>query len=390
MNCERALHDKDQLKALDAKLTCIGVQVLILLFFIPVFVLTAEAQESPVNPASQSTATLATGVIQGKVLDESGATLSGAGVTLTGLRTGVAYSTRTDSVGDYSFTGLQADEFKITASAHGFDSFTIADIALASGQNLDLAPIVMHVAAVSSKVEVTASQREVAEAQMKSEQKQRILGVLPNYYVAYFHDPVPLSAGQKMRLAFRLAIDPVTVGIDAAQAGLQTNDKNFKEYGTGAEGFAKRFAAAYAEDASGTMIGSGLLPALLHQDPRYYYKGTGSTASRALYALSWTFRCKGDNGNWQVNYSSIIGNVATTALSDLYYPKAIRDDGVQTLKYSLLSMASQGVSALLQEFVFKRVTSHANDPGKEASSDSTVGGSSHLKQGAPTDKSDLR
>jgi hypothetical protein len=234
----------------------------------------------------------------------------------------------------------------------------------------------MHVAVVSSNVEVTATRREIAEAQMKSEQQQRIFGVLPNYYVVYFPDPVPLSAGQKMRLAFRLAIDPVNIGIDAAQAGLEANSKNFKEYGTGAEGFGKRFAAAYVGDLSGTIIGSGILPALLRQDPRYYYKGTGTFTARVLYALSWSFRCKGDNGKWQLNYSSILGNLATTGISNLYLPEAIRTDGVQTLKYSLLNLASQGVSSVLQEFVFKRITSHANDPGK-GSSDSTLNASHH-------------
>src|SRR5689334_9438967 len=98
MTFEKALHDQEssdlrlgQLKALHGKPTRIGVQSMILLFLVPVFVLTAEAQQSPLNPASQSTATVASGVIQGKVLDESGATLSDAAVTLTGLRTGVAY-----------------------------------------------------------------------------------------------------------------------------------------------------------------------------------------------------------------------------------------------------------------------------------------------------------
>lgn len=340
-----------------------------LLFVVQALALTALTQEAASGSVGHDNAGVSNGLVQGTILDASGATMSGVRVTLTGSQTGAAYSTRTDPAGRYSFTGLQAEEFKIEASLSGFDPFMIAGIALTSGQNLELLPIVMHLAIVASKVEVVASQREVAEAQMKSETKQRLLGVLPNYYVVYFRDPAPLSAGQKMRLALRLSIDPVNIGIDAAQAGLQTNSENFAEYGTGAEGFAKRFAAAYAGDVIGTMIGSGLLPALLRQDPRYYYKGTGTVTSRILYALSWSFRCKGDNGKWQFNYSSILGNIATTSISNLYLPKAIRDDPSQTLKYSVLSLASQGMSALLQEFVFKRLTSHANDPGKVGTSD---------------------
>jgi hypothetical protein len=338
-----------------------------LLFSIVALALTAGGQELPSTSATRSGATVETGTIRGTVFDPSGATLSDAGLTLTNIRTGATYNTQTDSVGCFVFPELQADEFSLNISVAGLDSFTIARIALASGQNLDLAPIKMRLAEVSSKVEVTASKWDIAEAQMKSEQKQRLLGVLPNFYVVYFNDPVPLSAGQKMRLALRQTVDPVSIAIDAAYAGLQTNNKKFAEYGTGAEGFGKRFAAAYLNDATGTIIGSGILPALLHQDPRYHYKGTGTVSSRMLYALSWSFRCRGDNGKWQVNYSSLMGNLATAGISQLYYPKALRDDGAQILQSSLLSFASEGVSALLQEFVFKRLTSHANEAGKGGS-----------------------
>ncbi|MBV9441490.1 MAG: carboxypeptidase regulatory-like domain-containing protein, partial [Acidobacteriaceae bacterium] len=222
--------------------------------------------------------------------------------------------------------------------------------------------ITLYLAAVSSKTEVTASKQEVAEAQMKSEVEQRLLGFLPNYYVVYFKDPVPLNAGQKMRLAFRLSIDPVTFGLAAVQAAVETNSKDFEAYGTGAEGFAKRYAAAYADGFIGTMVASGLLHAVLRQDPRYYYKGTGTVRSRVLYALSWSFRCKGDDGKWQIAYSSLIGNVASSTISGLYYPNGI--SASQTVKNSMLNLASQGVDALFQEFLFKRLTTHSKDPGK--------------------------
>lgn len=340
--------------------------MLLLFLFV---VLPADGQDGPSPPISRTTATVSTGMIQGSVLDSSGATLSGASVALTGARTGAAYNTRTDSAGVYAFTALQQDEFALTVSAGGFELFTMSGIALASGQNREVPPVVLRLAVITSAVEVIASRRDVAEAQMKSEEQQRLLGFVPNYYVVYFPDPIALSPGQKIRLALRLAIDPVNIGIDAAQAGFETNSRNFKEYGAGAQGFGKRFAAAYAGDVTGTVIGSGVLPAVLHQDPRYYYKGTGAVGSRMLYALSYSFRCKGDNGKWQPNYSAILGNLASAGLSDLYLPKAIRNDDVQMVKYSLLGLASQGVNALLQEFVFKRITSHAGELGKEPKPD---------------------
>src|SRR5207248_2519656 len=185
---------------------------------------------------------------------------------------------------------------------------------------------------------------------------------LPNYYVVYFKNPAPLNASQKMRLAFRLSVDPVTFGLAAVQAATETNSKDYAAYGTGAKGFAKRYAAAYADGFIGTMIGSGLLHATLRQDPRYYYKGTGTVRARVLYALSWSFRCKGDNGNWQINYSSLLGDIASSSISGPYDPKGINPS--QTAKYIALNVASRGVDALFQEYLFKRITTHANEPGK--------------------------
>ncbi len=313
-------------------------------------------------PALQTVDLAASAVIQGTILDEAGGTVVGAALTLTNIDTGETRTTESDSLGTYFFSGLRASDFTLLISARGFSSFTNQRITLASNQTLQLPQITLHLAAVSSNTQVTASKEEVAEAQMKSEVKQRLLAFLPNYYVVYFQDPVPLNAGQKMRLAFRLTVDPVTFGLAAVQAANETNSKDYAAYGTGAEGFAKRYAAAYADGFIGTVIGSGLLHAVLRQDPRYYYKGTGTVRARVLYALSWSFRCKGDNGKWQINYSSLLGDIASSEISGLYYPNGI--SGSQTAKSTMLNVASRGVNALFQEFLFKKITTHANEPGK--------------------------
>jgi len=328
-----------------------------------IFQVAVWPQEVTTGSVPQSAAIAVTGIVQGRVLDQAGAAVAAAPVNLT-FETGESHTTNTDVDGSYSFPALLAGEFALTVTAPGFTSSTNPRILLAPGQTLQLPDITLQVAAFSSHAEVTASKREVAEAQMQSEVKQLLIGFLPNYYVVYFKDPAPLNAGQKMRLAFRLAIDPVNFGIDAVQAAAETNSKNYEEYGTGAEGFGKRYAAAYADDFIGTVVGSGLFPALLRQDPRYYYKGTGTVRSRVLYALSWSFRCKGDNGKWQVNYSSLLGDIASASISNLYYPNAISNSAGETVKNSVLDLASRGVNALFQEFLFKKITTHSNDPGK--------------------------
>src|SRR4051812_37172473 len=335
--------------------TAVRFSALLLLSSFPAFV---WAQPRALQPADL----VASAVIQGTVFDEGGGTVAKAAVTLTNVDTAEKRTIESDSVGNYSFSALPAGAFTLVISAQGFSPFTDPQITLASNQTLQLPGITLHVAAVSSNTDVSASKQEIAEAQMKSEVKQRLIGFLPNYYVAYFKNPAPLNASQKMRLAFRLSIDPVTFGLAGVQAATETNSKDYAAFGTGAEGFAKRYAAAYADGFIGTMVGSGLLHAALRQDPRYYYKGTGSVGARVLYALSWSFRCKGDNGKWQIAYSSLLGDIASSGISGLYNPQGI--NGSQTVKYTMLNLASQGVNALLQEFLFKRMTTHTNEPGK--------------------------
>jgi len=174
-------------------------------------------------------------------------------------------------------------------------------------------------------VEVGLSKTELSEEQIKVEEKQRVLGVLPNFYVSYIPDAAPLSSKQKFKLAGKTVIDPFTFVFVGGAAGVQQAQNHFREYGQGAQGYGKRFAAGYADMVAGTFIGSAILPSLLKQDPRYFYKGTGSKPSRFLYAIGNSVICKGDNGRWQPNYSNILGNLAAGGISNLYYPPQDRD-----------------------------------------------------------------
>jgi hypothetical protein len=239
------------------------------------------AQTTLSHPTGRTTDMPSNGTLQGTVLDASGGLLSGAEITVTNVQTSETRVIRTDAAGAYAFTCIPAGAYRFTVSVPSFDSFTNPEITLKSGQTLQLPPVMMQVTVVSTSVEVTASNHEVAEAQMKSEEKQRILGILPNYYTAYYQNPAPLSAGQKMRLALRSAIDPFNFAASAAQAASEVNSKDFQAFGTGAEGFGKRYAAAYADNFSGTVLGSGVMPALLHQDP-FAAKATTESGSQII------------------------------------------------------------------------------------------------------------
>src|SRR4029077_701933 len=100
------------------------------------------------------------------------------------------------------------------------------------------------------------------------------------------------------------------------------------------------------------MIGGAILPSLLHQDPRYFYQGTGTKKSRGLHAISALIIIKGDNGHWQLNYSNLGGDLASAAISNGYYPESKRGAGLVFQNFAITT-ATHICVRLLQEFVFR-------------------------------------
>jgi hypothetical protein len=207
-------------------------------------------------------------------------------------------------------------------------------------------------------VDVTPTPVELAERQIKAQEQQRLFGVLPNFFVSYLPDAVPLNTRQKFQLSWKSRLDPVQFGVVGIVSGIQQARNDFSGFGDGAEGYAKRYAAAYANILTRSLISQVALPSLFKQDPRYFYKGTGSTASRIGYAISRAVIKKGDNGRWQPNYSGILGSLAAGGLSNLYYPAENRKGIQLTFENAAIGIGGAAVGHLAQEFLFKRLTSH--------------------------------
>jgi len=98
----------------------------------------------------------------------------------------------------------------------------------------------------------------VAEAEIKDEEKQRVLGVIPNFYVTYNSTAAPLAPKQKFELAWKATVDPINFGLTGAIAGIEQAANSYSGYGQGAQGYAKRYGASYADSAIGTFIGSAI------------------------------------------------------------------------------------------------------------------------------------
>jgi hypothetical protein len=300
--------------------------------------------------------------IHGSVMDGNGAACEGVRVVLDqASRPTSSRAVTTDSSGRFDFPDVPAGEFKLTLSANGFAAKAMSGT-LHSGESYETPSIVLRVTAVS-EVRVTATQQEIAEEQVRQEEKQRVFGVIPNFYVTYVPDAPPLTTRQKFGMAWKSSTDPVTFLIVGAFAGVEQATNDFSGYGQGAEGYGKRFAAGYADTFIGAMIGGAILPSMLKQDPRYFYKGTGTTRSRVLYALAMSVICKGDDGHWQPNYSGIVGGLAAGGISNLYYPASNRDGLTLTFENALIGTAGGAVQNLFQEFFVRKLTPKVPDYG---------------------------
>lgn len=313
-------------------------------------------QGGAAGSAQQADAKL-TGVIRGTVTDKTGTQLAGVRVRL--IRDGqtAAQEVATGDDGQFFIDNVAPGAFQLTFTGPSFTTQTYSGT-LHTGEVLAVPQITLQLATEVTEVRVEENTVEIAQEQMKEEEKQRVLGVIPNFYVTYESDAAPLNTRQKFELAWKSTLDPVTFAVTGAIAGAQQATNAFSGYGQGAQGYGKRYGASYADVITSTFIGSAILPSLLKQDPRYFYKGTGTFRSRFYYAIANAVICKGDNGKWQFNYSEIFGSLAAGGISNLYYPASDRGAGLTFENFGVGIAATAGVN-LLQEFVLRKLTPHA-------------------------------
>jgi hypothetical protein len=295
------------------------------------------------------------GFVRGTVLDQSGAVAVGAHVQLTHEGASSSQEVVTGPNGEFSFSKIPAGPFKLTVTSAAFASQVFSG-EVKPGQTFLVGAIVLPVAVAETEVQVGVSQVEAAEEQIKEQEKQRVLAFIPNFYVSYAHDAAPLNARQKFKLAWRTAVDPVTFVGAGLYAGFEQAGDRYPGYGQGVQGYAKRYGSSYADAVSGIFVGNAILPSLLKQDPRYFYKGTGSIRSRLLYAMASPVICKGDDKSWQPNYSFIAGSIAVGGISNIYIPAADRNSAGTVFQNALIRIGQGAVGAIFQEFVVPKLT----------------------------------
>lgn len=297
--------------------------------------------------------------LSGTVTDVGGDLIPGATVSLdssdpTTHSTGVA-----NDSGFFQFTGLRPGvTYRVTVSAKGFENWVSTPVTLTPGQFFDVPGIKLKLEDTVSSVTVHSSTEQIATQQVEIEEQQRIMGFIPNFYVVYdARNAVPLTTKLKFQMAYRVSVDPVSILGAATLAGIDQAG-NTPNYRQGAIGYGERFGQTYADGLTDVMFGGAILPSLLHQDPRYFYQGTGTVHSRLMHAMAAPFVCRGDNGKNEVNFSSMGGDLISGSISNLYYPPSNRGVNLVFEGFAL-STGERVVSTVIQEFLIKKLTPSA-------------------------------
>ena len=295
------------------------------------------------------------GSIRGTVVDSSGASVAAAQVNLSLDGRGPDQQTRSANSGEFSFQNVAPGPFRLSFTATGFALKTITG-ELREGERLDVASTPLAIDTLTTEVTVAQDQTALAEAQIKVEEQQRLLGVFPNFFTSYDSDAAPLNAKQKLELTARTWLDPSAFVINGIIAGVWQAQNTHKGFGQGLRGYGKRYGASFADYGTGLLLEKVVTTTIFRQDPRYFYRGTGTTKSRVLYAISRTFVCRGDNKKDQFCYSSFVNRFGSGFVSNYYYPAVDRDKAGVILRNATMGIGFDALGNLFQEFWARKIT----------------------------------
>ena len=296
--------------------------------------------------------------ITGTVIDTDKAAIPSARVTLEDADTIKSISAVTsDSSGAFAFPSVAPGKYIVKIAASGFASWKIKDvIVLHEGEDFVIPAVELGVGSITTSVNAITME-DLAEQQITVEEHQRILGILPNFYVSYVPNAAAAHPQTEIQIGGRGVARSGDLLHHRCHCGHRGNGRaTLQAMAKDSVGYAERYAATYGDRISSTFLGAALLPSLLHQDPRYFYRGHGKIIVRALYAISTVAVCKGDNGHWQPNYSNIGGNLGAAFISSLYYPQSDQHSVQVTVTNTLVGVGTGAFGVLFQEFLLRHLT----------------------------------
>lgn len=297
------------------------------------------------------------GRVLGTVKNPSGGPLVDVMVTLSGGKLAMRRSVRTDPQGEFVFRRLPAGTYTVTLSGPAIEPGTSQQVVLGAGEVFRLPMTAIPMPKVVATVRVTASTAAVAKAQVKQQEKQRVLAVIPNFSTSFVWDAAPMTPKLKFALATRSTFDPFTIFTDAALAGVEQYHDTFPGYGGGWQGYGKRFGATVADSFDARMLGDAALPSLFHQDPRYFYHGGPKIGRRLWYSLKSTLVCRGDDRKEQFCYSRVLGDFAAAGIANAYHAPGDRGAGI-TVRDTFIIFGGDAAENVMREFLSRGLTSH--------------------------------
>ena len=198
--------------------------------------------------------------------------------------------------------------------------------------------------AVPTVLQVTPAQRPGLQ-----EEHPRLFWIIPTYKVSNSKAPVSMSSPEKFRLFVRNTTDPSTITYAAFTAGIKQADNRLSGYGQGAAGYGKRLGAGLANATSAGFFRTFLFASLFHEDPRYFRQGSGPSKNRLEYAMIRPVVTRKDSGGRAFNWSGLLGSIAASSLSNVYYPETDRGVG-PTFRRAATGIPISVIDNLIHEF----------------------------------------
>jgi hypothetical protein len=181
--------------------------------------------------------------------------------------------------------------------------------------------------ATASAQDLPDKVQPAANADTKNaENSKRIFGIVPNFIST--NDTTgnqgPLTVHEKYALSLHQMFDVSAHIGNFLQSAVSQAANGQPHYGQGWGAFGERFAASEGDQMTSSLFIYGVLPSVLHDDPRYFRRGSGSIGSRLWYAASRTVITRKDSGQPTFNVPQTLGQLIQGGISTSYYPQQDR------------------------------------------------------------------
>jgi|SRR5579863_1662417 len=182
------------------------------------------------------------------------------------------------------------------------------------------------------------------------QQPKRILGVMPNFRaVSAGALPPPPTPKESFLIATQNSFDYSSFIFVGITSMLAEGTNAHPALGKGLPGFGRYYWRGFLDKTDGNYLVIFALPSLLHEDERYYARGTGEFFKRGIYAASRILITPDYHGRNTFNASEVFGRAMAQGVSISYYPRSDRTIGALAVKYGW-AMGRDALTNVFREY----------------------------------------